>query len=519
MHPQAAQHEGVPGSSRRSASRGIRSESAGHRAPEPRAQQGALQHRRSRARDPAGPRAVGEDPARRELTPICPARRARCPPSRTRDRADRLRARVREIGDRAADDPAADAARPAPRPELTTCAALCCALTAQAVATRVGNRAARQAYLLGCSRTPDWLWIAGLLHPDVLEKALALGRNAPHLRRVAVATGVMRPRDRIATEVLRHWNLPETCTPCTTSSSGPATCTAQHGALAERSRRWVELADLYLRRRAGVPVDTTRSRGWRRSRAVAAAARRRALRPSTTASPAHARARHRAAREQRASGVSRGRVMVKAPASAGPEPARARDAHAPRRVADTSLGGRRQWSRSRVRSSATRIVNHKPDGGGPGDRARRRLRRRDARPRGTVRAITSHRVFCLRHRSRARGGVSWHRAPRRLLAQAGARRHAARGRERHDDARSGRRHRCRGSRRARSSSSRWSCAAKSIGVVIATRTGTPVRRRPTCRSCACSPTSPASRWRRSSLGAARAFPAHAWTGARASASR
>ena len=66
--------------------------------------------------------------------------------------------------------------------------ALRCALTAQAVATRVGNVPPEQAYLLGLFANLGLLWIAAF-YPDVLEKALALEASGSHtLDEAVVAT-------------------------------------------------------------------------------------------------------------------------------------------------------------------------------------------------------------------------------------------------------------------------------------------------------------------------------------------
>jgi HD-like signal output (HDOD) protein len=134
--------------------------------------------------------------------------------------------------------------------------ALRCALTAQAIATRVGNVPPEPAYLLGLFANLGLLWVAAF-YPNVLLHALELeaegGRSLDDA--VTIAAGVSP--DRIATEVLRHWSLPDTYVHHFQRRSGDLH--TAHGAVAERLSAIVEVADLHTRAaELGVPVDAAR---------------------------------------------------------------------------------------------------------------------------------------------------------------------------------------------------------------------------------------------------------------------
>jgi HD-like signal output (HDOD) protein len=126
--------------------------------------------------------------------------------------------------------------------------ALRCALTAQAIATRVGSVPPEQAYLLGLFANLGLLWVAAF-YPDVLLRALTLEEA------VTAVAGVSP--DRVATEVLRHWSLPDTYVHHFQRRTGDLRTV--HGTLAEQLSAVVELADLHTRaRELGVPIDGTR---------------------------------------------------------------------------------------------------------------------------------------------------------------------------------------------------------------------------------------------------------------------
>ena len=214
--------------------------------------------------------------------------------------------------------------------------ALRCALTAQAVATRVGNVPPEQAYLLGLFANLGLLWLAAF-YPDVLERALALEANGSHTFDEAVVATAGVSADRIATEVLRHWSLPETYVHHFQRRTGDLH--ALHGALAERVSAVVELADLYTcAAELGVPVDTTRVTRLEAELELSPQRLADALEAVDDELPLHTRVLGIAPpRERRAAAFPAGGVMVKAPVSAAsPEPVAHEDAHAPRR-GDTSL--------------------------------------------------------------------------------------------------------------------------------------------------------------------------------------
>jgi len=135
--------------------------------------------------------------------------------------------------------------------------ALRCALTAQAVATRAGGVPPEQAYLLGLFANVGLLWLAAF-YPDVLARALALEEQGAQTLEAAVTATAGVSVDRIATEVLRHWSLPETYVHHFRRRSGDVQ--ALQGTLAERLSAVVEIAELYTcAGELGVPVDGARA--------------------------------------------------------------------------------------------------------------------------------------------------------------------------------------------------------------------------------------------------------------------
>lgn len=134
--------------------------------------------------------------------------------------------------------------------------ALRCALTAQAIATRVGSVPPEQAYLLGLFANLGLLWVAAF-YPDVLLRALALEREGGHTLEEAVTAVAGVSPDRVATEVLRHWSLPDPYVHHFQRRTGDLHTV--HGTLAEQLSAVVELADLHTRvKELGTPVDATR---------------------------------------------------------------------------------------------------------------------------------------------------------------------------------------------------------------------------------------------------------------------
>ena len=134
--------------------------------------------------------------------------------------------------------------------------ALRCALTAQAIASRVGNVPPEQAYLLGLFANLGLLWVAAF-YPDVMLRALAVEADGASSLDEAVTTVTGVSPDRIATEVLRHWSLPDTYVHHFQRRTG--NLHEAHGTLAERLSATVELADLHTRAaELGAPVDGAR---------------------------------------------------------------------------------------------------------------------------------------------------------------------------------------------------------------------------------------------------------------------
>lgn len=134
--------------------------------------------------------------------------------------------------------------------------ALRCALTAQAIATRVGNVPPEQSYLLGLFANLGLLWLAAF-YPEVLLRALALESEGESTLDGALTAVAGVSPDRIATEVLRQWSLPDAYVHHFQRRTGELQTI--HGTLAERLSAVVEVADVYTRAaELGAPIDAAR---------------------------------------------------------------------------------------------------------------------------------------------------------------------------------------------------------------------------------------------------------------------